>query len=368
MAFNNNGKEEYIKKTAELFIKGFEKGELPWQKPWNAVDFIPDHNMISEKNVPLNQIKGYQGMNSLLTFLTRKINFNSDDPRWLTFNQMNELNESIKNPNEQIKMYKGSKATIGQYFNFLYYKNGKKIDTNDGHVPKKDEYDKCIPVAKPFFIFHVSQFYKYQLDKEGNILKDENGTPMTKPAFEPLKINDINKIEFKPVKTADEIINNSGAKIYNDTNDRAYYSPLTDDIHTPPKEHFKTIQDYYDTVLHELTHWTGGEKRLNREELVKYNESKEYRAKEELNAEIGGFMLAQQAKINFKPTDNNISYVNSWVSLLKDKPEAIFEACKNASQAVDFLMNENSKVKKITQNINQEKDEIIIEKVKGRTH
>jgi antirestriction protein ArdC len=47
-------------------------------------------------------------------------------------------------------------------------------------------------------------------------------------------------------------------------NTRAYYLPKFDQIHLPDPEDFKTMVDYYAVSLHEHTHWTGHESRLNR--------------------------------------------------------------------------------------------------------
>ena len=68
----------------------------------------------------------------------------------------------------------------------------------------------------------------------------------------------------------DAFIKKTGAKISHGSKG-AYYMPLTDSISLPVMENFKDLdgataeQNYYGTLFHELTHWTGDSKRCNRD-------------------------------------------------------------------------------------------------------
>lgn len=55
---------------------------------------------------------------------------------------------------------------------------------------------------------------------------------------------------------AEQFIKETGAEIHYKAGDRAFYSPGNDSIILPLKEQFKSQTAYYDTVLHELGHWT----------------------------------------------------------------------------------------------------------------
>ena len=44
----------------------------------------------------------------------------------------------------------------------------------------------------------------------------------------------------------------------------ASYNLLTDEIKMPHKNDFKSLEDYYSTLFHELSHWTGSDTRLAR--------------------------------------------------------------------------------------------------------
>jgi antirestriction protein ArdC len=63
---------------------------------------------------------------------------------------------------------------------------------------------------------------------------------------------------------AEEFLGASGAAIKHGGN-RAYYSQSNDAIQLPPFEAFQDKESYYATALHELTHWTKHDTRLQRD-------------------------------------------------------------------------------------------------------
>lgn len=74
--------------------------------------------------------------------------------------------------------------------------------------------------------------------------------------------------------------------------DRAYYSISKDEIVIPEKSQFVDGESYYGTMLHEMTHSSGHESRLNRLKPAAFG-SEEY-AREELVAELGSALLASR--------------------------------------------------------------------------
>lgn len=74
-----------------------------------------------------------------------------------------------------------------------------------------------------------------------------------------------NPHKWEPLEKAESILAASGSTIKHDQSNRAFYRPLMDEIHLPPKVNFDEPGKYYATALHELGHWTGHESRLNRE-------------------------------------------------------------------------------------------------------
>ena len=124
---------------------------------------------------------------------------------------------------------------------------------------------------------------------------------------------------FEIVETGEQILKDSGAKIFHDQADRAFYNRQFDTIHLPPRAAFPSAEAYYGTSIHELVHWTGHASRLNHETLNKsrgFSTANEYYSREELVAEIGSMMLAAEKGIPHDPTQH-AAYVSSWIKALK---------------------------------------------------
>ena len=117
---------------------------------------------------------------------------------------------------------------------------------------------------------------------------------------------------------------------------RAFYSVSGDYVQMPPFECFRDRESYYATLLHELTHWTKHEARLNREFGRKRWGDAGYAA-EELVAELGSAFLCADLGITAEPRDDHSSYLASWLEVLKSDKRAIFTAAAHAQRAADFL-------------------------------
>ena len=87
--------------------------------------------------------------------------------------------------------------------------------------------------------------------------------------------------------------------------------------------------------MHELSHWTGHESRLNRDMCHSFG-SQKY-AREELIAEVSSWLLAVTLGTPHEP-QNSASYLASWVCDFKDKPREIYSAISQAQKVVDYLL------------------------------
>lgn len=122
---------------------------------------------------------------------------------------------------------------------------------------------------------------------------------------------------------------------------RAYYHSVTDSIYLPLREFFSgtatssAVEAYYATVLHELTHWTGCERRCNRQLGKRFGDGAY--AMEELVAELGAAFLCGDLGVTDSPRLDHAQYLDSWLRILKADKRAIFTAASKASQAVEFL-------------------------------
>ena len=99
-------------------------------------------------------------------------------------------------------------------------------------------------------------------------------------------------------------------------------------------------ENYYAVLLHELTHWSGGEKRLNRE--FTGNQKLKAYAFEELIAELGSAFLCAQFDIKQQGRNDHIQYIKSWLVGLRNDKKYIFKASAQAQKAVEFLNQLNT--------------------------
>ena len=89
-------------------------------------------------------------------------------------------------------------------------------------------------------------------------------------------------------------------------------------------------------IFHELGHWSGAKHRLNREIANKFG-SKEY-AFEELIAELNTAYINTMLGFESRITDN-VSYINSWLSVMKNDKKFITSASYEAQKASDFILD-----------------------------
>lgn len=276
-------------------IEALEQGRKPWNCPWNKT--------ISDTAMPVNfsTKNRYRGVNVMLLWLDAEIK-GFDSPYWLTFKQAKDLGGNVK---------KGEKGT-----QIIKYKLWEKADEND---PEKVE---KIPMIKGFTVFNANQI---------------EGIDFPVPVVEETP-------EFKRYEEADRLIANTGAHI-DHHGIKAFFTPANDKIVMPKPERFKSESDYYATLTHELTHWTGHKSRLDRKYGKKFGDT-DY-AFEELIAELGStFLLAELGILG--ELQNHTNYIGSWLERLRDDKKFIFQAASKASQSFEYILelNEQAQVDK----------------------
>lgn len=279
---------------AEKIIDHLKAGTAPWQRPWHPGDAV---------SAPHNPASGtvYRGMNRVHLALS-----GYDDPRWMTLRQAND---------NGLRILPGSKATPVVYFQFSKEQdrlgeNGKPVLGEDGK-PQKEMVELDKPLMRLAHVFNAEQI---------------DGMP-------PLELTG-QSFEWEPIEKAENILSASGATIKHDQSNRAFYRPMTDSIHLPPRENFEEPGLYYGTALHELGHWTGHGSRMERE-FGPFG-SEKY-AREELRAEIASWMLGQDIGIPHSP-EQHAAYVQSWVKVLEEDPYEIVRACRDAEQIKEYVL------------------------------
>ena len=315
---NTNRYQELANKFADLI----EKNEAPWQKSWSSNGFLPFN---------IKTGKEYNGMN-MLNLIDIATDRGYEDARWLTFLQAAEQNAKVR---------AGEKGTPIMYLQTTETK--KEIDEITG-----EEIVVIEKLEKPRAVWSV-------------VFNAEQCEGL--PAYEP------KKIDFNPIEKAEEILNNSGAKIKHKAQDRAYYSPVTDTITLPLKEQFVSSEEYYRTALLELGHWTGHSSRNNRDMSGTFGT--ESYAKEELVAEITSFLIGTQCGLGHEPDKNNIAYLKSWAKAIRDEPSFLYNAVKEADRAAKLILGNELELEKLNnqeQTMEKETPETKIDKDNSVTY
>ena len=149
------------------------------------------------------------------------------------------------------------------------------------------------------------------------------------------------------IESAETFFGNTGADIRHSDQRAAYYrrrstmATDSDYVHMPSMDLFKdtkhstATENYYSTLAHEVTHWTGDKRRLDREKGARFGDAKY--AFEELVAELGSAFLCAHLDISAEPRIDHAHYLNSWIECLTDHPKAIMTACARASDALDYV-------------------------------
>lgn len=288
---------ERVVKAIQDAIKAIQNGEkgestiAPWNRPW--IDYGSPINMVSKKH--------YRGIN---VWLLTALGYSS--PFFVSYKQASQLGGKVK------KGEKGCPVIFWKPIKFDKDKAGNPITDADGNPTTK-----TVWLLRYYTVFNVEQC-------EG---------------FED-KIPELKKREFHPVEDAEAIIANMPNRpAINYGGNKAAYSPSLDSVMMPKKEQFKSDNEYYSTIFHELVHSTGHSSRLNRNEVMDLNffGSHEY-SKEELTAEMGAVFLCNEVGIE-STLDNSLSYLKSWLEKLQDDTKLLIVASGKAQKASDYILD-----------------------------
>lgn len=280
--------------------------------------------------IPLNydSKKPYRGVNRLL--LQERIGFAGAfrNPYFLTFKQIKKHKGALK---------KGAKGYEVIYYSIRYV---VPADKNSGR--------KAYSSTNAQKVLDFLHKYKLSEDIVGRI-------PMIR-YYNVYNGADIENIDFKLDElqigraVPDSATENRAAQLIVENypnppaikheGNQAYYNPASDYIKLPKQEQFDTVNDYYRTLFHELTHSTGHNKRLNRG--IHLMLEKDDYAKEELVAEFGAVFLSAWAGIMWYNNKNHAAYLKGWNSAIKEAQndnKFLMRAASLAQQATDYILS-----------------------------
>ena len=284
MAYRDLHQEVTDRILAEL-----EKGTLPWVKRWSSSGAAGGFPVNASTERP------YSGCNIVLLWMAMQTNPTWTVNRFLTYRQAAELGGNVMKGEHGTKVY--------------FWKPYLAKDRRQGAEP--DDVVKAL-VMREYTVFNVAQC--------------EN-LPARATAGRELRVRNPDTRD----ELADAYVEATGIELK--TGGEAYYVPSADFISMPTFEAFKTADDYYATMFHEMVHWTGSKKRLDRLSNARFGSS-EY-ALEELVAELGAAF--QCAEFGFDGDVRHAAYIANWIRALKEDKRAFFTAASAAQKAVDFL-------------------------------
>jgi antirestriction protein ArdC len=275
-----------------------QQGTVPWQKPWQGAELAPQ-NLVSRKP--------YRGVN---VFLLHAMSYTS--PYWLTFKQARGLGGHIR---------MGEKACPVVFWKWL-------------DVERDGEKER-VPFLRYYSVFNVAQCEGI----EGHVPSATGAT----------------RREHSAVETAERIVQGMPKRpLIKHGQAQAFYHPIDDYIGMPSPEQFRSGEDYYSVLFHELTHASGHESRLARKGVTGSDGqwgafgSQSY-SKEELVAEMGAAFLCGHAGIVERTIDNSAAYVASWLSRLKDDCKLVVQAAAQAQKAADFILSSDEAIDATTE-------------------
>lgn len=284
--WKKKSQSEIYQDIANVITKKLEEGTVPWDKPWNPSEEMPV-NFVTKKP--------YKGGNILLlAYAGFKSRY------WIGFAQLKKLGGSVK----------GQSATPIVYFNFI------KKEDDDG-----EEY--VIPMVKTRMVFNLDQVEGIETPPNEDVVLDT----------------------FNDIEDAEQVVKCMPNKplISEIAQDRAFYSPSIDQVCVPERKQFKSEEDFYATLFHELAHSTGHETRLGRFKEDGMGDARfgSHRySKEELVAEFCSSFVCGVLNIGTGQTvERNAAYIKSWLRVLKENPKYVQYGISKAMRASNYILN-----------------------------
>ena len=272
--------------VSQIIERCEEKGITPWQAPYS----------LRQSPMNLEYKNAYTGINRWATSLS---GFNS--PYWVSFSQVQKLGGKIKKGQKHTKIVK--MALIEK--------------TKENAKGEQEVYARWVQPVRYYKMWNVEQ-------------------------TEGIEVEDFVQTEFEPIESCEHVLVNCHDKptiLYDGSEPQ--YDQDTDQIRMPKQASFKTKEDFYNALFHELAHSTGHEKRLNRRTLVQVGEygTKTY-SKEELVAELTSAMLSSHCGILEKTINSSTSYVKGWLDTLKANPRMLLSSAGLAEKAFKYIVRD----------------------------
>jgi antirestriction protein ArdC len=242
--------------VTDRIVLMIERGADEWRMPWHAA---PAGESSLPVAMPRNVTgRAYRGVNVPLLWAAAEA-FGYASPVWATYKQWHERSAQVR---------KGEKSTLVIFWKWIEV-------ANDDDGPDDDPATRLI--ARGYSVFNAAQVDGF----------DAKSIATKREVSEPERID-----------AAETFFCNSGAIVRHGGN-RAFYTTAGDYIQMPEFRQFIAADRYYSVLAHEHVHWTGAEKRLNREFGKRFGD--QAYAFEELVAELGAAFLCADLGLSNEP-------------------------------------------------------------------
>lgn len=281
-------KQDIYSKVTDGIIAAMERGVKAGAPLWSGENLA----------MPLRHNgQPYKGINVIALWVAARASGYASNI-WLSYKQAQDLGGQVRKGEKSAHVVYAASISVEQ----------------DG-----DEKARNIPFMKGYSVFNADQI---------------DGLP-AQYYTKPVPVNS----GMERIAHAERFVANTGARIDHGGNRACYIHGGAlgrDYIQMPPFEAFRDAESYYAVILHELTHWTKHESRLNRD-MGRKKWGDEGYAMEELVAELGAAFMCASIGLTPEPRDDHASYIASWLKVLKNDNRAIFAAASHAQKAADYL-------------------------------
>jgi antirestriction protein ArdC len=305
--------KDIYSRITETIVRQLEVGTRPWHQPWSAGHAAGPVNRPlrptairtdggspwSAKPCPGTASWGtpYRGINVIMLWIAA-MERGYIAPLWMTYKQAQKLGGQVR---------KGETSSLVAYADTLSW---TRTD-DDGEEQTLERW-----FWKGYAVFNVQQI---------------DGLPAHYYAL----AGSERLSEAERIARAEAFVAHCNPRIESGSAVAAYR--LADDlILMPPFPSFVDAASYYATLLHEMTHWTRHESRLDRDLGRKKWGDAGY-AMEELVAEMAAAFLCADLGITPDVREDHAGYIASWLQVLKNDNRAVFTAASHAQRAVDYL-------------------------------
>ena len=251
-----------------------------------------------------DNLYSYSGVN-ILSLWTASHKNHYTSPLWGTYRQWQSLGAHVR---------KGEKSHP-----IVFYKDfeGEERNEETGKLETLKRF-----VLKASSVFNAAQVEGFDIPVTGETLEENNS--------------------FNTYQAIETFVAQTGAKVVHGFCS-AFYHHSQDMIGMPERKNFVATEtqtaeeDYYGTLLHELTRWTGHKSRFDRIITTVARFGSEDHAMEELIAELGSAFLCSDFGMSATPRQDHANYIAHWLNVLKNDKKAIFYAARGATVAARFL-------------------------------